>query len=270
VFVWHGQVSATVGRLWAALGTTPTPIRVLRDDLASDAPDGLCVPSGAELERLLLAAPGLRVDFSGTPTLYSRVDVAQTGLRAGAGASGWRSFLVGNTAYPGGSTGFSPLSKCVNDAEDMGGLLATKGHSVTMVLNATRAQLSSAFSVFVSTLPSDCTVVLFFSGHGCAVDGCNYVVPVDGDAANVEGALAETSVFPGGKTLWTAASPPFHALLCGVRRYLRVAEQHATAGVRPCDQRDLDRPAGRLSRSHASVDRGACAGPVPQPRVSAC
>jgi hypothetical protein len=148
------------------------------------------------------------VDCSGTPTLYSRVDTTQAGVRAGAGASGWRSFLVGNTAYPGGSTGWSPLSKCMNDAEDMGGMLASKGHSVTMVLNATRAQLNNAFSVFVSTLPSNCTVVLFFSGHGCAVDGCNYTVPVDGDATNVEGALA-TLMFCSYLFLWTAA------FLCG-------------------------------------------------------
>lgn len=155
---------------------------------ASAAGPGVTIPYHPDLQSQLLSLPGVCMDCSGgpvAPPLYSRLLSPDPDAARIARSGAWRSFVVGNNKYREG--GWAPLTKCVNDAEDMGAALASKGHAVTMVLNATREQLACAFSAFASNLPPACTVVLFFSGHGCAASGVNFLVPVDGDPNSVAG-----------------------------------------------------------------------------------
>jgi uncharacterized caspase-like protein len=91
----------------------------------------------------------------------------------------FKALVIGNNAY----TVEAGLSQCVNDAEDMAQLLNDKGYSVQLVRNASLRGMPLAVDAYAETLVGGCVAVVFFSGHGVASDGCNYLVPVDGDVA---------------------------------------------------------------------------------------
>jgi hypothetical protein len=99
------------------------------------------------------------------------------------GASGapgsFHALVIGNNAY----THLPALSKCVNDAQDMADLLASKGYAVTLVKDGCLADMQDALEGFASKLQAGCTVVVYFSGHGVCVSDMNYLVPVDGAAS---------------------------------------------------------------------------------------
>ena len=91
-------------------------------------------------------------------------------------------FIVGNNAYS-----VEPLRVCVNDANSMSMLLQEHGYDVTLLTDATKGSIESAFTAFGENLiaKSDagrqCQVLIHFCGHGYEVDGRNYLAPVDGD-----------------------------------------------------------------------------------------
>lgn len=95
--------------------------------------------------------------------------------------------VIGNAMYTCGTLGC--LSSSTNDAMDMAALLQGKGYAVSLALDCTKAELEATLAGFVGTLPKDCTVVVYYSGHGMsgtARDGAmgdvNYMIPVDGKA----------------------------------------------------------------------------------------
>jgi hypothetical protein len=151
-------------------------VRELRDALAVVLPEGHTPPGTEVVARLVWAVPGLRVDYrGGTVPYFSQLRSREPEAVRVASRGAWRSFVVGNTAYQ----WLGLLTKCVNDAEDMAEALASKGHVVTLVINAPRRQLVAGFNTFVSGLPAACTVVVFYSGHGCSVGRVNYLQLVD-------------------------------------------------------------------------------------------
>ncbi len=93
----------------------------------------------------------------------------------------FKALVIGNNAY----SRQAPLSQCVNDASDMSQLLNDKGYTVHEVLNATLEGFHRAVRAFVDDLIDDCTVVVFYAGHGMAVGGANHFVPVDGNESGM-------------------------------------------------------------------------------------
>lgn len=85
------------------------------------------------------------------------------------------------------------LSKCVNDANDLGDLLETAGYKVTRMADVGMKPLLEGFHIFTDSLPTDSFVVIHFSGHGCERRGENYLIPLDGDISE-ETTTEETCV----------------------------------------------------------------------------
>ncbi len=89
--------------------------------------------------------------------------------------------VIGNSGYQ----HMGVLDNPVNDAADMGKLLKKKKFEVTVLLNANQRKMEEAIRHFSNKLREKNSVGLFyFAGHGLAVDGHNYLIPVEVDIKN--------------------------------------------------------------------------------------
>jgi formylglycine-generating enzyme required for sulfatase activity len=88
--------------------------------------------------------------------------------------------VVGNSAYKEEWR----LQNPVNDARDMRQALESLGFEVRSAENADLAEIESAIRSFTSSLRPGDVAFFFYSGHGMQIDGENYLVPTDFDAAN--------------------------------------------------------------------------------------
>jgi len=86
-----------------------------------------------------------------------------------------RAFVVGNDRY----TAIPALRKAVGDAKSISGALALLGFEVTMHENLARDGFDDALDAFYGTLEEGDIAVFYYSGHGIAVEGTNYLLPVD-------------------------------------------------------------------------------------------
>ena len=71
------------------------------------------------------------------------------------------------------------LQKAVNDAEAMSKELAKLGFDVVSAENVGRRAMSRALVELEIKIGSGDTALIYFAGHGFAVDGTNYLLPVD-------------------------------------------------------------------------------------------
>jgi hypothetical protein len=247
--VASAPVTTVVEALEAAALDVATPfltLATLQDTLSSRHPPSAAVLPARELEVQVMSVLGVRIDCTTSPPRYSRLWSDDPSAAKTASSGLWRSFVVGNNAY----RSWHPLSNCINDAEDMGAALASKGHAVTLVLNATKDQLLQAFEAFVSSLSPTCTVVVFFSGHGCAVGGGNFLVPVDGHAggdgepSNVHGTGAVSVSLPLALLPMTMA----RCVCVFAFRDMHLTELHFGGHCSPCYPWDTHSSSGRLPR----------------------
>jgi len=89
--------------------------------------------------------------------------------------------VIGNSNYQ----KLGLLANPVHDAADMGKLLKTKQFDVTVLLNANKRKMEEAVRDFSNQLRQKNSVGLFyFAGHGMAVEGRNYLIPVEVDIKN--------------------------------------------------------------------------------------
>jgi len=86
---------------------------------------------------------------------------------------------IGNAAYP-----TSPLANPINDVTDFGSYLRARlDFTVNVLCDASKQAMEDALKRLLADIQPGTVVVLFFAGHGCEVDGVNYLMPiVDGDA----------------------------------------------------------------------------------------
>ena len=88
--------------------------------------------------------------------------------------------VIGNQNY---KTGVGPLTNPLNDIRLVGDALTSVGFDVLKPLqNATRAEMLNAIYAFASALKAagpDAVGFLYYSGHGAASAGENYLIPVD-------------------------------------------------------------------------------------------
>lgn len=90
--------------------------------------------------------------------------------------------VVGNGAYRVSSV----LPNPPNDARGMTSLLRDLGFEVTQLIDARAPVIRETVTRVVSTTRPDDLVVFFYSGHGMAIRGVNYLLGVDDDAPNDE------------------------------------------------------------------------------------
>jgi hypothetical protein len=83
--------------------------------------------------------------------------------------------VIGNNAYE----NVPKLQKAVNDAHAMAGELAKLGFDVVEADDVGRRAMSRALVEIEAKLGSGDTALIYFAGHGFAVDGTNYLLPVD-------------------------------------------------------------------------------------------
>ncbi len=99
-------------------------------------------------------------------------------------------FIVGNIAYPPPPPPQRPITKCVQDAEDMRDLLLTSGYpkeNVITVLDKSHSDLLEHLAEFKEGVDGaeGCCVVLYYAGHGMeGLGGEVILLPVDADVTS--------------------------------------------------------------------------------------
>ena len=83
--------------------------------------------------------------------------------------------VIGNDGYE----SVPVLKKARNDARAMGEALAKLGFEVISANDVGRRAMSRALVKFENAIGPGDTALLFFAGHGFAIEGTNYLLPVD-------------------------------------------------------------------------------------------
>src|SRR5258708_9474741 len=90
-------------------------------------------------------------------------------------ATGRFAFVLGNAHY----VELGTLPNPENDARLIGSALTGLGFEVEMRTDLTRDQLNAVLPRVAERARSADLVLLFYAGHGLAIDGQNFIVPVD-------------------------------------------------------------------------------------------
>jgi hypothetical protein len=83
--------------------------------------------------------------------------------------------VIGNNAY----SEVSKLEKAVADAQTVSATLRGLGFDTITVTDAGRSRMARALVDFETRVSPGDTALLFFAGHGVALDGGNYLMPTD-------------------------------------------------------------------------------------------
>src|ERR1700691_4687717 len=86
-------------------------------------------------------------------------------------------FVVGNGAYK----NVTQLPNPPIDAKAMAGVLRNAGFDVVEGINLTRDKMTERLLEFGEKAQGADVAVFFYAGHGIAIDGTNYLLPVDAD-----------------------------------------------------------------------------------------
>jgi hypothetical protein len=150
-------------------------------------------------------------------------------------------FVVGNGAYK----NVAPLPNPAIDAKAMAGVLRNAGFDVVEGINLTRDKMTERLLEFGKKTQGADVAVFFYAGHGIAVDGTNYLLPVDADiksemdvklgsAINVDLSLDQTMNDAKVKLVFLDAcrDNPFAAKLRSVKSTRSVAVQSGLAEMK--------------------------------------
>ncbi|CAM2714864.1 unnamed protein product [Rotaria socialis] len=85
-----------------------------------------------------------------------------------------RALVIGNNTYE-----VNKLTRCKNDAEDVGNKLQSAGFKVSPYFNLTYMGMARQINDFVEKINENDFVVFFFSGHGTEWREKNYLIPID-------------------------------------------------------------------------------------------
>jgi uncharacterized caspase-like protein len=97
--------------------------------------------------------------------------------------------VIGNGTY----AHFPALRGSPRDADIVGKRLGEMGFQTMTLVNAQGEPLKTAIRVFLESLGSGDTAVLYYSGHGYSADGVEYLPPLDGRTTEVD-ALRKSSI----------------------------------------------------------------------------
>lgn len=105
------------------------------------------------------------------------------------GAAGKRlALIVGNSKYK----SVEPLRNAVNDSRSVAEALEELGFEVTQIEDVGRAGFEKALDAFSKNAEGAEATVFYYSGHGFALGGKNYLVPVDARLRSREAIEKET------------------------------------------------------------------------------
>lgn len=93
----------------------------------------------------------------------------------GAAAEKRVALVIGNSAYQ----HTAPLRNPSNDATDMAAKLRELGFDVIDGIDLTKAEMESRIRAFADKLVGSDVGLFYYAGHGLAVDGKNFLAPVD-------------------------------------------------------------------------------------------
>jgi hypothetical protein len=86
-------------------------------------------------------------------------------------------YVIGNGEY----SEFQKLKMPAKDARDVAEALENLGFDVDCKINQTRGDILDMVDGAISKLKRGATcVVFYYAGHGCVVDGVEYLIPIDG------------------------------------------------------------------------------------------
>src|SRR5712672_4489108 len=86
-------------------------------------------------------------------------------------------FVVGNGVYK----NVTPLPNPPTDAMSIAGLLRNAGFDVVEGINLTRDRMTERLLEFGKKTQGADVAVFFYAGHGIAINGTNYLLPIDAD-----------------------------------------------------------------------------------------
>src|SRR3979490_2031030 len=86
-------------------------------------------------------------------------------------------FVVGNSAYK----NVAPLPNPAIDAKSMAKLLRNVGFDVVEGANLTRDKMTEKLLEFGKKAEGSDVALFFYAGHGIAINGTNYLLPIDAD-----------------------------------------------------------------------------------------
>jgi Caspase domain/Putative peptidoglycan binding domain len=110
--------------------------------------------------------------------LIAALSVAATLVSTSAAFADKRvAFVVGNGAY----RNVAPLPNPAVDAKSMAKLLRSVGFDVVEGANLTRDKMTEKLLEFGKKAEAADVALFFYAGHGIAVNGTNYLLPVDAD-----------------------------------------------------------------------------------------
>ena len=109
------------------------------------------------------------------------------GLVGTASAADRVALVIGADDY----TNVPKLEKAVGDAQAVGAKLTELGFDVALSLNPDRGALVRALSDLRNRAQGASLVVVHFSGHGVAIDGENYLLPIDVSKPGLDKQLLE-------------------------------------------------------------------------------
>jgi uncharacterized caspase-like protein len=84
--------------------------------------------------------------------------------------------IIGNNNY---SRPENRLYHCITDADDLGTKLKTINFKVNIYHDLTLIDMFTTINEFLHKIVDADLVLFYFSGHGCQVDGKNYLIPVN-------------------------------------------------------------------------------------------
>src|SRR5471030_59256 len=136
--------------------------------------------------------------LTGILSLFSLICMLST-ADAATGSGRRVAFVVGNGAYK----NVAQLPNPPIDAKAMASVLRNAGFDVVEGINLTRDKMTERLLEFGKKTKGADVAVFFYAGHGIAVDGTNYLLPIDadiksemdvklGNAINVDAALDQT------------------------------------------------------------------------------
>ena len=105
-----------------------------------------------------------------------------------------KALLIGNADYRGKK---ADLANPVRDVRLLSTVLQEAGFRTTVIKNATESKLKDALNKFAENLSSRDDAFVYYSGHGIAIEGKNYLLGVRFNATNPVDALARHSdIYP--------------------------------------------------------------------------
>jgi hypothetical protein len=115
-------------------------------------------------------------------TLFSSVTPTKCTLSDSTGHDRGLALVIGNASYPAAG-----LKTTYADACEFGQTLSTLGYSVDLRFDLGGAELTSAVQRLAQgAAGKNLPVVFYFAGHGFQINGVNYLLPVDFNAAHPE------------------------------------------------------------------------------------